>query len=435
MKTRLLLFLLVSFPAFSLLSAQADSALTEIKHHYTDHEMIAKGRDLMAVKLRENDLATCFQIEQYLIANYEEDYPRTIGWRERIWLAFLRNDFAFLLDDAGLRNLITSSPYSDRSPLSDPYNRELATKISHEKTNIQMRIMASYFSQKEKDFLTILLKESFWQNSERYILPDIPSGTPHEDINRFLETYPEQDVLTAFVQEFLAPSFIEKSRNEQLKAHGKERRRNMYGTQVTQQGFGLGIVLEAGGMFSNKNLAHYITAAPILNIGIEGSYSNLFLMLRCGIANNSIKKEFTADHIHYPIDNRVRFFSIDLMLGYNIYNHSYFRIIPFAGVSWAEMELSGVRVTGEDHKTTTPFMFNPVAGLNFDFKAVRNLSHFRMPEQEAFLPIRIQYSYHFLPFVETAPELKGGMHQVTVGFGLFNGGCREKGKKRDHSSI
>lgn len=382
----------------------------------------------MLRNLKENNLDKCREIEIYLIDTYNnsETEEDAVDWRETAMLAFLRDDRYLLLHVAELNATDNGLKQGyARGSHSDFYHHELKTKMVSEKDNIQTRINGALIPKREKEFLTLFLE---WLCGGGYA-----SYQYNTKVEQFLMTIPENDPLAFFTKTHLYPKAQQKTWEEERKVAKKTARKLAYTTEVKPHGWGGGFTFGGGAAFLTQNLGGLYKPTASFNLGAELSYHNFMLLLAMNGGSPFFKEDFRFNDITYVKDSSSNFFSFNLSLGYNVFNHSYFRIIPFAGVAATSLTIKGG--TGpendESHELKVPSTFNPVVGVNFDFKFLKTLTYgYSVPDAEYWGFVRLQYKYHFLRFAKHHEEFKGGAHEILLCIGFGGNSCKPKLAKK-----
>lgn len=390
---------------------QEDSIREAIKTHITDKEIIHKARDLMRIRLETDNLAECRELQRYLEENYIE---KAIGKDEIEALAFLRGDFSILLNVDYLKKIEQYDRW-----LSDAFSEELKSSFYNKETSIKTRISMASLSQKERDFLSIVLMETY--KSSYVFMRDTAAAAL---IGRFLFAYPEKDEMYDYVQEkiiqksepLFSYNYNRRSYREKRRAENFEKN---YAPQTKPHGWGGGFHLGFNVNINDGTLTQYLKTGVGFFGGAEVTYKSLLLFTDLHFGDGKIKKNLSIDEIMCEKDTTYRFHNIDVLLGYSVIEQSYFRIIPFWGVSFSSLDKYNHQ---EKSKWETAWSTNKphvVIGCAVDYKLGRRFPYqFSDKAMERYFPVRLKYKYHVLAFGKENKELIGGVHQITLSIGF-----------------
>lgn len=401
-------------------SLYQDSLYNVIINHVTDDEIIENGIGLIIKKLDKNDFAEGKRVESYLLEHFEDTQVKKTGWKDHVLLSFLANDFYTPLNAYQIKMDYSSTTYSNL------YWKILSSKAKENAAQIKQNISESSLLKKEKEFLAILFDGTLsgyyaWHRSGFVDEYDIAQRAEH-----FLLQYPQEDVLTVFVRE----NYSKKHYEQKKKTDKKQYTKRMYNSKRRPYRFGYGVMLSADYSFYDNPLSSaFKTKAPGFTLDADLSYHSFMLLTSLNFPNISFYPEKISQNLTEK--SKISSHIIDLAFGYNVFNHGYFRIIPFGGVSWASAALSDVNDEENPVFKDIKYSFNPVVGLIIDYKLFKRTTRGFPKPRESFFPIRLKYSYHFLQFDKKYPELKGGIHQITLGIGFSANGFKFKENKND----
>lgn len=424
MKTslKILFILCLSILIIKAEAQYEDSIRLAIKTHYTEEEVILKARDLMRIRLEASDVAGCRELQKYLGENYMEN---AISRDEIEALAFLRGDFSLLLDVDYLKKIQQGNTWH-----YDAFGRKLQSTIHNQEASIKTRISMASLSQKERDFLSILLAAT-------YKLPYtyMRDTVLVELVDQFLFTYPEKDEMRDYIQERFIPPTTERTSffaptdkrdfKEAKRMHRETRREYKYGTLTRPDGWGFMWSFGLNFNIYNGELARHLKSGAGMFMGIDVSYKSFLLLLQYGFSRAKIKNDIAIDNKIYSKDSSHLCYNMDIMFGYNVFDHSYFRVIPFGGISWSFLEVDNSTLKEKSEMALSQKVPHAVVGCGIDYKLGRNIALKKSEKlSERYFPVRLQYKYHIFPFGKKHEDMKGGIHQITVSIGM--GGITSK---------
>lgn len=136
--------------------------------------------------------------------------------------------------------------------------------------------------------------------------------------------------------------------------------------------FGYGIVLGANIEFPTGKLAHYFTPSGQFSFGVDLAYKKTHFLadFAGGFTRNGADMliPYKNELIKWEKNRHTIYSTIDLCLGYEVYDSHRVRVMPFAGIVWSQYSKV---MDVDDHRNEIKVAvsdFNAIAGLTVDYK-------------------------------------------------------------------
>lgn len=348
---------------------------------------IEKARKILTDNLAKENWEEVLQAKDY-IKNLEDDDFFGLFAGEYWLISFWTEDYNTILKDARTFTADNMEQYSIKlEPQRDRLQNTLMSKTLREKNRLITNIKKTTYTEEEKTFLLLLLKNL---TSDISVNPFLQDDINHEAI-AFMAKYPDSE---------FAP-FIKQYIHYKLKASK----------------LGIGFELFSGiGYYTQDLFDKYNNMVP-LGVTFSATYDNYNIYFRQYFGfttTNSTINDETGVILDYPIGSKMSNYITDMAFGYAVLDHSSLKAVPFASIGGMGFKVPSAEIE-QDPRLEVANMDYQLAlgvGLSLDFKiGVNRIPEFQTTSSYGF--IRIRYNY-YMPFYN---NLDGGLHCITVGFG------------------
>lgn len=216
------------------------------------------------------------------------------------------------------------------------------------------------------------LMEYYCRLLQREIDKGLPSIEIEAALRNYLNTYDEQI-------ESMREETVE-GRNEkklaEWEAHIARLLNNVPSSvpvSFVPRNLGYGFALGMNTEFPTGSLAHYFTPSGQFCLGIDLAYKKAHFLadFAGGFTRNKADMQvpYKDERITWQKDKHTVYSTIDLCLGYDVYDSHKVRVMPFAGVVWSQY--SKVMDLGQEQRNEVKVAmndFNVIGGLAVDYK-------------------------------------------------------------------
>ncbi len=374
----------------------------------SDLDIIAKGRTLFLDKLIKNkDKEAAKSVSDYLQKEYQYTDYLPFPFYEKVLVYFATNDFDNII--AAIKkdtSIVLKTQYDNKFLLSineiddeekifphrDGLYQLLMNYVKNEEMIINMNIQESSCNQEEKEILSLIMKELLYPK----IGSDITKDTLNMLADKFLHNYKSNDTLRTFVRKNL---------------------RWVYKTNKWGWGYGIGY---AQGIPSGNLSKYMYTYYPGFNFMIDVLYKKLTFSFDAAWVFGKTQTDFELKNIHISKKEPLNTGYVGALAAYAIHESKKIKLSPYLGFVWSQLASDSSKNTHSSdlNDAKTPLIFNPQIGFKLDCKFYVLPYPYYYSRTTSYMPVYLKYSYSLTQFDKKNPELKGGMHFITLGFGL-----------------
>lgn len=415
----IIIITLVSVQVFS----QIDSTEMQILNYSNSKSVIiSKGRSLLLDKFLENDIDKVKEIKNYLInKGNDEDYIAL--FTTEYWLIlYWTNEYEELLnsivqyDSVKKENDYFETSYSYDWYWTNEYDELLCSAYDVSRESYYSRICPA------KDMLNTKLLAKSKENAQT-LINQIQNATIDSDKQNFLQLHFEslikkdasfQDSLNIQAEKFLT-TYPETKYKDFVKKHIEYK--------FVPKDWGGGYDLFGGyGVFTGTLRNNY-TDNFLIGGGFDVRYKRLELYLRGYVGFSKTKKDFDYSLGVYERDSKLSVTLPEASFGFAVLDTDRFKLAPFAGIGGLYIAPSGTdtkKLQELEELKISSFTYN--VGLSLDIKFGEKDYAFYPKSDFGFL--RIRYGYSIPNFSKKYDGISGGLHYITVGFGVFMRGVK-----------
>jgi len=320
-----------------------------------------------------------FPAEYWLLCFWTKDYASIIADK-------------FLSDTAQYNNTYVSYPVFDN--LGEEVRKDTRAKCEA----IKAQITGSSFSQKDKDFLQIVLNYSIHKSNE---LKDTLQVSLNELSKKYMENYPNS-INNGMLKGYIIKEYVGLKGADEV----------LFGGGYSVPSGKLGNYLSDGYKIEIIDYRKYFGSTFIGLIG--NIYSGKLI--------DSLDIESKSAIVNVKTDEIYNVYNVGLDFGNGFYDTKRISLSAFGGGSFNA--LSVTHITNEktnEGEQVTIYTYAARVGLAFDFKFVKQGVYASFKNYSDFNHskfFRLKYYYEFPMYSDKASVLKGGIHNVTLSIGF-----------------
>jgi hypothetical protein len=390
------IFLTVAFLLFNCASLFAQSDIEQEIRNLPDtpSDVITKARRLLKTEFVNGNLLKVQVLKEYIMDSLHNDSVIGLSAQERTLLHYWTKDFSKILSESSIpivkrfEGCIIEVPY----PPAEPLFYILNDKTHKHSDTLFSFIESTSYSHEDKDFLKLHLHSILFETRRPAFFND--KGFRHRDeLNH------------------LADSFLVQYPASKYENYVRRNIRFVYRKSETAvaANFSIGV-----GVF-NGQLANSFEAAFIGGISLEYNYSNVGFFGRAAFGDSWPKKDFFINDKFVKKDLKFGRILGEIGASYSVFENTLLKIAPSAGIGFADIFplQNTINENPELKDANVGISFAYSLGLNTDFK-LGSVLH-----DSFYYPLRFHYGYTVLDF--KSPEMRGGMHTISLGIGMFMG--------------
>jgi len=381
-----IIFTAVTLHAFS----QIDSIAKQILN-YSDSKsvIISRARNLLLDKFLENDIDKVREVKNYLIKNGEDENYIAFYPVEYWYILYWTGDYEELSSSIkAFDSTVVASFYSRVHPFEDVLIAQLRLKTREHTQKIIAQIQGAAIDDETKSFL-LLNFDSLTMKDESF------QDALNIQADNFLKAYPETE-FKDFVNKYIKIRYVPKNWRTTLEFF-----------------LASGYCMLTGEL--NNNYTNNILP---LGFSMDICYKRVELNLRFSFVNNKMKRDFDYSAGVYEKDSSMQIFFPEASFGFAALQSERLKLTPFAGIG-----VVSIRVPPESSKknpelkelSKSAFSYN--VGASIDIKLGKMGYRFRPTPSGGF--IRIRYGYSMPQFSSKYDGMSGGVHQISIGYGVF----------------
>lgn len=408
----LLCFLLISSVAVFAQSAIIESEIQ--KHTPGKGDLVAKGRNYLLHKIKQNDRAKVKELFEFLLI---EESKGTVAFysEEKVLMSYWTLKFDTITTNAvdtynkriteligaghlNAKEYYQSHPYyftQDNEVIPDYVElyRALKDTMIHHKLDLITEIKDSHLLAQDQDFL-ILNLEHLLSQKEKSSSRD--SLLVHA--NAYLQRFPESKY-NDYIKQYIYFEYVPNKFSQQ---------------------WDIGVGYSA---FTGE-LSKKFRDVNVYSFAFKGNYQRLGIGLKgsLGILKNmeTIKtSEFSWEHY-----TKLNQFMFEGVIGYSIYANSKYNLEPYLGIGLMSIMPNSTEEDAHAEYKDTKIGFSKtyILGASFDYYLGSNSSKGAGSSERPF--IRLRYSYNMPQLSPTYTGFTGNFHSITLGFGVGFRGSR-----------
>lgn len=391
------IFITLTFLLFNCAIAFAQSDIEQEVMNLPDapSDIITKARRLLRTEFTNGNLLKVKALKDYIMDSLSNDTVIGLSEEEQIFLHYWTKDFSKILTESVVpvkneyRGCLIVVPYPPAEPLFYTLNEKTH---KHSDTLFSFIEMSSY-PREDKDFLKLHLNSILFKTRHRAY----DNG----------KDFHSRDELNLLADEFLAQ--YPKSKYEKyIRSNIRFVYRRSETAVATDFSIGVGVF--------NGQVAESFETAFMAGLGLEYNYKNWGVLGRVNFGDSKTIKDILINDKFVKKGLEFRPLLMDIGASYAVFENDILKIAPTAGIGFASIfplqKTIDENAELKDAETGLNFAYS--FGLNTDFKLGSIMN-------DAFYwPLRFRYGYTALDFKSSG--LKGGMHTITVGIGMYVGG-------------
>ena len=341
-----------------------------------------KKRNIERVRTQRDSLRKTFETDNHL-PFFPAEY----------WLlCFWTKDYSTIISDKFLSDTLQYNNTYVSYPIFDNLGDEVRKTIREQRDEIKQQIDKSSLSTKDKEFLQIVLWYSIHKNNEA------------------------KDTLQVTLNE-LAKDYITKYPNSQndgmIKGYIIKEYQGLKGADEIL--FGGGFSVPFGKMSDNLSSGY--------NLSID--YRRYFGSTFVGLTGNMYSSKLSCDSVEVQNkwmkkDEMFNVYNVGLDFGNRFYDAKRVSLSVYGGGAYNALSITH-EINKDQSEQITINTFAVRVGLAFDFKFVKQGTFASFKKYSDFNHtklFRLKYDFEIPMYSDKAPELKGGIHNITLSIGF-----------------
>lgn len=368
-------------------SSGIDQATFEILNTRTSILENFNKKDFQRIKVQRDSLRAIYDADNHL-AFFPAEY----------WLlCFWTKDFTNILNDKFLSDTNQYNSTYISYPIFDNMGEEVRKTTREQNQTIKDEITKSNLTQKDKDFLNVVLYYSIHKSNEA-------KDTLQISINKIANNY--------------ISNYSNSQNNDVIKKY------------IIKEYIGLNSadeLLFGGGLtIPSNNLSNYFSTSYNLAIDYRRYFGNLFLGFTANMYSGFLIDSVSINSTFVKKDENYRAYALGLDFGDRIFDGKKVSFSVFGGVGYNALNVTHIvnktkDKTKDKAEQITIDTYGTRIGFALDFKFVKQgvfASYKSYSDYNHFKFFRLKYDYQIPMFKDNAPELTGGFHNITLSIGF-----------------